>query len=142
MDTSEEYIHQCDCEEVQEHRKYDGGDWICDPDNGHSWAIWQKVRGKTDEEVQKFMDGLLWLPRQDQIQEMMEVTAVFDFESAVYEMFFTSDNHAHYNSTPEWRVMEYDSSERYCTPEQLWLGYYMYKQHNKTWDGEKWVSNE
>ena len=130
MDTSETYIKMCDCEEVQEHRKYDGGDWICDPDDGHSWAIWQKVRGVTDEGMRKFMDGLLWLPRQDQIQEMMKDNlSTFYWVESFYEWL-----RGLVNKVP----MPYSD----MSLEQLWLLFYMHEKHQKTWDGDKWVSNK
>ena len=136
MDTSETYIKMCDCEEVQEHCKYDGGDWICDPDNGHSWAIWQKVRGKTDEEVQKFMDGLLWLPGQDRIQEMLYVRG-----SKVIDPLWELVNRFYgfvYREPPSELWGKFKGE----TMEQLWLAFYMHEKHQKTWDGDKWVSNK
>jgi hypothetical protein len=120
MDTSKEYIKMCDCPEIQEHRKHDGGDWLCTPEDGHSWATWQKVHGKSEEEIRKFMDGLLWLPRQDQIQEMLGITSHSCITLA--------------NKFAEFCCTDGDESSM----EQLWLAFYMYEEHKKVWDGKKW----
>ena len=129
MDTSEDYVKMSDCPEIQD--KDMGGLYMFN--NGPVKGMFYS----SDPEL-KSADCDIWLPRQDQIQEMMGIDSVPTFETAVYEMFFESDNHAHYNATPEWRVLEYDSSERFATPEQLWLAFYMHKKYQKTWDGEKW----
>lgn len=138
MDTSEEYVRMCDCPEIQGRWKSEQGDYcffrdrfframhITAINDGKGWALLPRDANYG------------WLPRQDQIQEMMGIDSVSTFETAVYEMFFESDNHAHYNATPEWRTLDYDSSERFATPEQLWLAFYMYEKHGKVWDGDKW----
>lgn len=140
MDTSEEYIHQCDCEEVQEHRRYDGGDWICDPNDGHSWAIWQRVRGATDEGMRKFMDGLLWLPRQDQIQDMMEWKNEYHFWEWEADTFDGDKAGSYHGQILDNEDLVYGVSM--SSLEQLWLAFYMYEKYGKIWDGDKWVSNK
>ena len=134
MDTSEEYIKMVDIPEIQENRKYDGGDWFCMPEDGFSWALYQPVRGMTKEEADKYFDGLLWLPRQDQIQEMMDLTNPNDWHSSMP----SDEGHV------LW-VLFRDSLGNYIdfdyaiTGEQLWLGIYMWVEHSKTWDGTQWV---
>jgi len=82
---------------------------------------------------------IIWLPRRAQIQEMLDIKNVEDFYNAIFEMFFKSSDGAYYNALPSWKVADYDCEERFSTPEQLWLAYYMHKKHGLTWDGDKWV---
>jgi len=106
MDTSETYIKMCDCPEIQE---------------GHGELTW----------IQEDFCGwknkkLLWLPRQDQIQEMLGYAIgalVNDFHQ-----YCELDLKMYENPSNLPRIME-----------QLWLAFYMHEKHKKIWDGEKWA---
>jgi len=112
MDTSETYIKMCDCPEIQEyHVKLPK---LITNGLGSNCQYY----GYTNKHV--------WLPRQDQIQEMLNYgigALVNDFE--------------------EFCVCKLNMLE--CpddfpkTMEQLWLVFYMWEKHSKTWDGKKWV---
>jgi len=41
-----------------------------------------------------------------------------------------------------WNFVDKDIDHRfvYTSMEQLWLAFYMKEKHNKTWDGEKWIT--
>jgi hypothetical protein len=68
--------------------------------------------------------GAIWLPRQDQLQEMIGGNT-----QAQFIEFF--------QYTCNWDV------EFFCrdsiTFEQLWLSFVMKEKYNKTWDGVDWV---
>ncbi len=156
MDNSEQYIKICDCPEVQGQWKPKIGDWIFRNYEGKSGfpkniekKIWpekdkfQEIqvlsylpsikgyyvtkttsgedRSFTEEEYLK--NGFIWLPRQDQIQEMINYCST-NFICGLYDWFVE----------PGGREDEFDSYEK------LWLAYYMWEYHKKTWDGKKWAS--
>ena len=68
---------------------------------------------------------LLWLPRQDQLQEMVEWKRLEQLQ----DTFIGFDNRQPWagkaDSTPP-------------SMEQLWLAFVMKEKHDKTWDGDKW----
>ena len=72
MDTSEEYVKMCEeVKEIQEIRKnkrpllfadiWEKGDWIANPKLEKVWV----------KSSNKISSKLIWLPRQDQLQEMV-----------------------------------------------------------------------
>ena len=66
-----------------------------------------------------FLDALIWLPRQDQLQAMFLQGLA---ECAKVRAFIEwLDTHATYNA-------------HHSTLEQLWLKYYMYEIHHKAWN--------
>lgn len=67
----------------------------------------------------------LWLPRQDQIQDMI------GFYSKGYGMF------RNFNDWLEDNRM-YIAQTQLITPEQLWLAFYMHEINNLIWNGKKW----
>ena len=94
MDTSKEYIKMCDCPEIQSQTHfYEHG-----------------LRGN-------FFNGNVWLPRQDQIQEM-----IGDFDKVLPML-------------PQLERLDKACGEQFTSMEQLWLAFYMSKKHKKTWKG-------
>lgn len=120
MDTSEVYVKMCDHPKVQEQEPYVG-------DTSKDYHHWGGEKG--DWEL------CVWLPKQDQVQALLEIKCVGSFYFYVYNMFFCSEGGAHYNADPLWRVTD---RERFKTPEQLWVAYYMYNKHDMLWNGEEW----
>ena len=100
MDTSEQYIKMCEIPELQV--DYFDNHFAITNDV-HSY----RVRG-------------VWLPRQDQLQEMVDG----GFAHQTLERFY------------QW----YHSGISKClsSMEQLWLAFVMKEKYNKTWDGETW----
>ena len=136
MDTSELYIKMCDCPEIQGqweakdldvfyHRGDKEGHWKgliiglseecdkedCDCDNC-GWG--------TKEHLRKYG---IWLPRQDQIQEMLGITSI-SIKTLVIRF-------------SEFCCTEGDESSM----EQLWLAFYVHERHSKIWSSkeEKWA---
>ena len=133
MDTSEQYVKMCDCEEIQRLRKT-LGDW----GDGDIYAEWLKngdflmdiftyiwvneywVGGSE----KKFLNDSIWLPRQDQLQAMMgEEYAI----NLLYEF------HHFYNAKYD------DYPDQFTSMEQLWLAFVMKRNYNKIWDGQDWI---
>lgn len=103
MDLSGIYIKMSDCEEIQrlspEFGAY-GQDYF--------YHIYK------DNDAKKFIRRI-WLPRQDQIQEMAGMTE------------------------PGEVYLKQKYREHVDTWEKYWLAIYMIEEHNKIWDGEKWI---
>ena len=108
MDTSEEYVKMCDSSEIQEHTRANPGDVHLCRNGDESGA-----------------SGFVWLPRQDQIQDMLQPIEL-------HELLDMCGN----GSGIMWEALhEYADSF-----EQLWLAFYMHEKHKKVWDGKKWVA--
>ena len=124
MDTSETYIKMCDCPEIQKRKPYNdeyyfefrGG--IC-----HHGDFVSYQEGSID----------IWLPRQDQLQEMVDawwreqgdfgkflITKLHEFAMSFHPQPFQEDK----MPLQSW--------------EQLWLAFVMKEKHNKVWNGESW----
>ena len=131
MDKSQEYILMCEkAEEIQKSYKNE-------PDeNGHidkEWNVGDVLFRYGEVEVSSYegdyglpdrQDGEVWLPRQDQLQEMInEVNyhKVWNF----YEF-----------------VMDDIGSESKKSMEQLWLAYVMRHKYNKIWSEKDWIKKE
>jgi len=71
--------------------------------------------------------GAIWLPRQDQLQEMVETTETLP-------ELIVQDKLAHFCM---W--VKYQCHIPLTSMEQLWLAFVMKEKYNKTWDGEEWL---
>ena len=143
MDTSETYIKMCEkVEEIQllrreEHnmntRKWQPGDFWCHiglrPDN--FVFIVPDVKDAWDNipEYIHHPRECIWLPRQDQLQEMI------DWEGKYNLVFVGSPQNI------GLRVNKLTSyyDLRFSSMEQLWIAFMMKENYNKIWNGEDWV---
>jgi endogenous inhibitor of DNA gyrase (YacG/DUF329 family) len=137
MDTSEAYQKMCKCPEIQSEWKPREGDFFAfcsDPKIIKDYEIWALENKKLSDieewnEIIKTMGGhfvdhftearecFVYLPRQDQIQEMMRCSGGSHVE--IMKNFIDSEYH--------------------FTLERKWLAFYMLEKHSKTWDGEEWM---
>jgi len=127
MDTSETYIKMCDCLEIQEQKSK-----ILKISNEFSVG-YQNKEIWINHEGHFFFKGESWLPRQDQIQEMMPP---YDHPSTMI-MYFSL-----FANNEEMFEGLYGSHRFKLTiksMEQLWLAFYMHEKYGKTWSGAKWV---
>lgn len=147
MDTSETYIKMCEkAEEIQKLRPLNFNDcyyaewsepigWESDYErNNHNpaflphYEIDTWCQGCAEEYGNESKESYVWLPRQDQLQEM--VTDKFnDYPNAMHGMllefhFFTSG--------------EESNQRKLISMEQLWLAFVMKELYGKSWDGEQW----
>ena len=111
MDASKEYIKMCSCLEIQLQEFAHMPNFHFAYNFNGIWHIHHDVLGGED-------DKKVWLPRQDQIQEMMNSYPMLFFLRMLYLKF-----------KPGFEPSSW---------EQLWLAFYMYDKHKKKWDGEKW----
>ncbi len=153
MDTSETYIKMCEkAMEIQELWKPDAWDY-CYCNITSEYSAKRRDPGKTvvvlsgyetevgyygheapdlacpymdyETSVKSFKENHIWLPRQDQLQEMVDWKlddVLFKFEA------FAAFVHPRRTSV-------------FTTFEQLWLGFVMKEKHNKVWDSAKkdWI---
>ena len=76
-------------------------------------------------------DWIVFLPRQDQIQEW-----VWNKDGPVSPLrLFGRFCAFHFTLGPP-------ELSDFHTPEQLWLAFYMYEKHGKVWNGEEWVKSD
>ena len=150
MDTTEQYIKMCEkAEEIQllrrEERHKDTGKW----QEGDFWrTVFRFDKGAyvvsrpsdawADEPFYlHHPPESIWLPRQDQLQEMASATNLQD----LFELFlnFYSEYKDHPNLDEDggyWEMFEY--GKHFTSMEQLWLAFVMSVKYGKIWDGEKW----
>ena len=128
MDISEDYIRMCDCEEVQ-------GQWVIQKtdivtDREYEEGIYCILTNEDMEDTVENPGYLIWLPRQDQIQEMLNYTlgmlTTWDFYEFCYNKMGLRMSNANVCN--------------FTTMEQLWLAFYMYKKHTKNWNGKMWIT--
>lgn len=112
MDTSEQYIKMCEkVVEIQALRGYEDGDvfWEKNEKQIHIWREGDGLGGHT------CYSGI-WLPRQDQLQEMLG--GFGDASNLLID--FVEDVQAHRSF------------------EQFWFSLVMQEKYNKVWNGEDW----
>jgi hypothetical protein len=135
MDISEKYIRMCSlAKEIQNQWTYENGDYVYDVIDGDA-GTWFWYHTKDASEY-------IWLPRQDQLQEICINFFIHNLNISRYEAFLRflewysgclreAFEHALKNSANEF----IDSGEELmfdCTMNML---------HDKKWDGSKWVKS-
>ena len=137
MDTSETYIKMCEkAEEIQR---------LFNPEE-FNFLYDRTIRQGTEYKYKEYrtfspeynMQGTLvfdtgdgyewhciWLPRQDQLQEMVNCRTASDYSRWAYKLLAPS----------EW-LWEYEGD---WSVEQLWLAFVMDKLYSKRWNGVDWV---
>ena len=148
MDTSETYVKMCEkAEEIQGVRippsdvtkpipycRFAIGDWtdlgvVIDADITNGSAIKRKV---------------IWLPRQDQLQEMITSQDFANYAvirpnepPLIDNLLSAFEQFCHHQP---WQGKPHGIDHR-PTMEQLWLAFVMHEKYAKSWDGNDWKSN-
>ena len=130
-----------DCEEIQglwqplngdfytfmyEREKYQRKKGFDENDERQILGTWQHYRSFADGSLQKrIMDNKTWLPRQDQLQEMVKPKPDYPFAYIICDFvkYYENRGETEFNA---------------CSMEQWWLCFYMKEKHNKTWNGTEW----
>ena len=137
MDTSETYIKMCErAEEIQDEWVPKMGDWVCsathclrNKKSRRNVRVVQYIEIKRHLPIihsresmgtmdAKYRVDVIWLPRQDQLQEMVN-------RPSLSWMLRDASNFEH--------DVEFDSME------QLWLAFVMKEKYNKIWNGSEWT---
>ena len=130
MDNTETYIKMCDCPEIQGMWEYNYGDWYFRMYYGTS--KWRRIY------VNQCIGGLsggerierksLWLPRQDQLQEMVL-------------KYWWEDEQPGNNISVMLQKFDWwlnDTCPNNPSMEQLWLAFVMKELYQKLWTGTGW----
>lgn len=138
MDTSETYIKMCEkAKEIQteittpHYHQFHMGDWymslpeICVGCVGIGDAFYFSDLHKKNMPI-KF----IWLPRQDQLQEMM----------CEWSGVKTNPGWSILHALDRWLSKNLRGDMHYWSTEQLWLAFVMKEKYNKVWTGKDWVS--
>jgi len=131
MDTSEQYIKMCEkAEEIQRLRpieppfdKWEAGDFYA-----ADCPLGPCVSVHNDAGSYGLGQFTTWLPRQDQLQEMMMPSLGNDFIGCAPFIL----NERLHDSLPRG-IVNWGASY-----EELWLAFVMKKRYNKIWNGEDW----
>ena len=121
MDCSLEYIEMCrKADEIQSLK-----------------MIQKYIKGKSfyhpEHDRGMFLINSVWLPRQDQLQDMVEVVGAPNPPGAwTLNSVFT----AFLNIKNTYSPIEKSK----MSMEQLWLAFVMSEKFNKKWDGKEWIS--
>jgi hypothetical protein len=128
MDTSEKYIKMCRAaDEIQKMWNPEIGDFFV-PLHDHNTGYVLHDFADIDDGMQTPYSSLsTWLPRQDQLQDMIGKNLPFIAEGfyEYMESFMPELEDSMYN--------KYDSME------QLWLAFVMGEKYEKLWDGAEWI---
>ena len=142
MDISKDYIKMCEkATEIQELKKEITGnyfyqkktddDYLCG-----SFICWNGYRPSAGyhnwNDNWYFPDNCVWLPRQDQLQDIVfeKATTYRLYNNRILELV---EVFGKYCKTPDYLMF---------SMEQLWLAFVMKELYNKTWNGEDWVKCE
>ena len=131
MDTSEKYIEMCEkaYDEIQRDHKYNWGDYWSETVNDKSVGVHRYPI------TPKFICDV-WLPTQDQLQEMLGFPLKEDrgqlYEVGLIDLFVSF--------TFDWHYEEYQSDIKdFTSMEQIWLAMFMKEKHHKIWKDGDWV---
>lgn len=154
MDTSPEYIKMCKAApEIQGLRNGSDSDW----DYGDYWysdanksgsSFWEEHWGIYDSSITFRILPATFLPRQDQLQEMIQgklfvredepgaildiVSMPFDSFDRFLDLFVDGED----KGNQWWN--EY--ALKFKSMEQLWLAFVLSEKYGKSWNGTEWVS--
>lgn len=135
MDKTEQFIKMADCPEIQEQKPKGGNEISC-----YITSLPLHVHISKYGDYWEGSKHLIWLPRQDQIQEMMRA----DKEDKFSNWLLKLEEFTHI--IQPWDIPIDKSGLKTIgwleTWEQLWLAFYMWGKHKKIWDGEKWLHNQ
>ena len=130
MNFPKEYIKQCDCAEVQGH--FESKNLLYED----QCIFYSKEYSKVMDIHSDFHSGFnlkndggyIWLPYQHQIFDMIYHYAC---DLKLSQDFYLWTN---------WQKKLDSKFIRDKTLTQLWLMFYMWREHEKLWDGEKWIN--
>ncbi len=129
MDTTETYIKMADCPGIQGRHRVTLGDWYKDRNRDDSVDICADDQWySADLQAQ-----LIWLPRQDQLQEMVRHHRRCDIP------YWLLLDFSDWVRSCDWRLQNLGTDPALVSMEQLWLAFVMKEKHQKVWDGAQWA---
>jgi hypothetical protein len=143
MDNTRIYIKQCEkAKEIQQYfedKPIEQDDIIFSYNNKRGYRrqhLAQMINGEwfVQAEVE---DSLIWLPRQDQLQEM-----VSDIANHIHPSLPSSFIHVFTLEVASNTSRVKKSYDKCKSMEQLWLVFVMWQKYRKIWDGEDWLTDD
>jgi hypothetical protein len=148
MDTSKEYIEMCKgAVEIQEAWNPKEGDFMLNLSAVGGPYLFTNYKyqpnsnnNRWELEVYERLNHLLWLPRQDQLQELVaplnfDITFRHKGKGSKTKNIYVGFAIKHTHS-PEH---EYQILNRMATMEQLWLAFVMKEKYQKAYLDDEWV---
>lgn len=142
MDETPEYIRMCEeATEIQEAWKPQSGDFVHSNVKEEVRILYFSKHHGSPPEV--YLNTLFthWLPRQDQLQDMM-IDRFQEHKYPLWQMMYVFNNFIacpplrHRKKYVDW-LRKYVT--QFTTLEQLWLAFIMERMYKKIWNGEDWV---
>jgi hypothetical protein len=135
MDTSETYIKMCEkATEIQTEWKPNQGDLYCYQENGPEYYVHMLLKKHNPQYLA--LPGYIWLPRQAQLQEMVD--APYQDDNPERQSI---GRHAQLIQL----VRDIDlfsqqiNLKSITSMEQLWLAFIMKAKYGKVWNGTDWA---
>ena len=132
MDTTETYIKMCDCPEIQglapdKHEAIIVFSLRNDITAYHASSVWANLDN----------NDAIWLPRQDQLQEMVYNPFPFSILASLMRFVFESESTRGLGTGLSGKLNP-SYVHSFTSMEQLLLAFIMKEKFNKTWNGSGW----
>lgn len=137
MDDSKKFIKMCDKAGLK-HKPQEGDLYY---DKRYKEFYWNCKIGKLKKRwqyIQKCVEEDIWMPQQDQLQEMIECDG--DIQSK-FILFYQFARGGISGEKIDELVKKRKYAFQFNTFEQLWLAFVKHEKDNKMWDDEKeeWI---
>jgi len=133
MDTSETYIKQCEkAVEIQESWQALKHDLYVYREDDLKFHIHMVRQDYIPQYLTKY-PVYVWLPRQDQLQEMSGQLPTETW-LVLKLVQWATEYSDHYKDTIYTQY-----ARQFTSMEQLWLAFVMFDKYNKVWDEESWL---
>jgi len=142
MDTLKTYVRMCDHPKIQQSRNLQVGDFYFSSIENEvliSYIEYHQGYIVKHPEQWDYLNGrkIIWLPRQDQIQEII-LNSTDKFDTSIRQITLLCNFAYFCGARNEDAQGRSNVSIRKESLEVLWLAFYMYLIHKKTWDGDEW----
>jgi len=140
VDTSETYIRMCEkAKSIQEKRGNKNTWW---KDGDYVYCMMYGERNAPENRIDVFLEyafqddhyddmEFIWLPRQDQLQEMVKRE---DYSSDITDGALMLMGLCFLWCKDNWNL-----THQFTSMEQLWLAFVMKEKYSKVWNGEDWI---
>ena len=138
MDTSEKFIRMCKAKEIQERWVPTDGDFYAYPGGYHDSPVFIWGSRYMDKDLNKV--GLTWLPRQDQLQDILAPNVTLGYMIVGFDAFHDPERYCRYSDRPcrKCRNMGERRRATYDTMCQWYLAFVMHEKFDKEWGGSNW----
>jgi hypothetical protein len=144
MDTTEKYIEMCKAKEIQSRWRPTDGDFYVYSVVPHDPQIFIRSARFGIEPVDLSNWIWIWLPRQDQLQDMLSSSITIGYMVHGLNMFYDPEKYSEDDFGGECHRIGIRRRGTYDTMSQWWLAFVMYEKFGKWWSIEKseWLKVE